>query len=83
MSRFLPVACLERLLTFVARQLEASPHLEFYVTWSTQLLSEHGKFLKGRGAAMGSVFRALQKGLSRHVTDLASLYVSTLLIFRF
>lgn len=39
--RSLPEIYAERTLEFVSRQVNASPHIEFYLNWSTNLLTVH------------------------------------------
>lgn len=41
MARTLPDIYVERLVEFVARQVSASHHVEFYLHWSTTLLTVH------------------------------------------
>ncbi|XP_063970652.1 periodic tryptophan protein 2 homolog [Lytechinus pictus] len=54
----------EKMLSFVAEQLTASPHLEFYVLWAEKLLSIHGSRLKLKNSSSHhAMLTALQKSL--------------------
>jgi periodic tryptophan protein 2 len=52
---------LERLMQFIAKIMEGSPHIEFYLQWCLQLLQTHGLHMdKHRGSFMRA-FRAMHK----------------------
>jgi periodic tryptophan protein 2 len=52
---------LERLMQFIAKIMEGSPHIEFYLQWCLQLLQTHGIHMdKHRGSFMRA-FRAMHK----------------------
>ncbi|ORX46795.1 WD40 repeat-like protein [Hesseltinella vesiculosa] len=72
-ARGLPQKYLDKLLAFIATHLETSPHLEFHLLWVTQLLTAHGRYLKGHRGEYQAVFRGLYKGITRVRDDIASL----------
>ncbi|XP_070546732.1 periodic tryptophan protein 2 homolog [Ptychodera flava] len=72
-SQNLHESYVDRMLGFLATQLETSRHIEFYLQWSVQLLSLHGSPLKSRSGAIMSLLTNLQKSLSRRKDDLAKL----------
>jgi periodic tryptophan protein 2 len=52
---------LERLMQFIAKIMDGSPHIEFYLQWCLQLLQTHGLHMdKHRGSFMRA-FRAMHK----------------------
>lgn len=72
--RDLPKVYLGRLLQFLARQLEHSPHLEFALGWVGETLGVHGRYIKEHNGQFSAELRALQKGidgLGRTVRNLA------------
>lgn len=64
---------LQRLLMFLAKGLEQSPHLEYYLTWTRAVLRAHGTELRQQSSEFLSTFRSLQKALSIHLHDLSKL----------
>ena len=58
---------LERLMQFIAKIMDNSPHIEFYLQWCLQLLQTHGLHMdKHRGSFMRA-FRAMHKTVqTRH-----------------
>lgn len=64
---------LNKLLTFTAKQLEASAHMQFYLTWCKYLLSSHGTYIKSNSRSLMPMLRSLQKNLSRHSGSMSSL----------
>ncbi|MFT7818206.1 periodic tryptophan protein 2 homolog [Arapaima gigas] len=69
----LPDIYVEKLLSFVATELEKSNHLQFYLTWAQRLLTIHGQKLKNRSGAILPTIQALQKSIQRHFDDLSKL----------
>uniref|UniRef100_A0A8C9TWP7 PWP2 small subunit processome component n=1 Tax=Scleropages formosus TaxID=113540 RepID=A0A8C9TWP7_SCLFO len=69
----LPDVYVEKLLSFVATELEKSSHLQFYLTWAQRLLTLHGQKLKNRSGAILPTIQALQKSIQRHFEDLSKL----------
>ena len=63
---------MERVLDFVALQLDKSRHLHFYLLWCQQLLTVHGQKLKQLAGKLLAVLRGLQKSLTRRYEDLAN-----------
>ncbi|KAJ0397462.1 hypothetical protein ATCC90586_000251 [Pythium insidiosum] len=64
---------LQRLLALLAKQLDQSPHLEFYLQWSLALLNTHGTTMRDESAPFLTTLRALQKSIARHLNDLAKI----------
>jgi periodic tryptophan protein 2 len=64
-AKSLPVRYLERLLRFIAEELERSRHLHFHLVWSVALLNEHATYLRDHANRLQPTMRALRKGLSR------------------
>ncbi|KAK3707359.1 U3 snoRNP protein [Vermiconidia calcicola] len=56
---------LERLLRHVAKEADASPHLEFNLLWLEALLRTHGRFLKERQGEFAEVVRLVQRAVGR------------------
>ncbi|KAM4689892.1 LOW QUALITY PROTEIN: periodic tryptophan protein 2 homolog, partial [Rhinophrynus dorsalis] len=69
----LPELYVERLLVFLASQLERSRHLQFYLTWTHQLLLQHGQNMKNRSVPLLPAIHALQKSLQGHFTEVSKL----------
>ncbi|XP_013867463.1 PWP2 small subunit processome component [Austrofundulus limnaeus] len=69
----LPDVYVEKLLGFVAQCLEASSHLQFYMTWAQNLLMLHGQKLKNRSGSILPTLQALQKSIQRHFDNLSKL----------
>lgn len=63
-TRQLPVVYAEALMSFIAKQMEASPHVEFHLVWISSLFQAHGKHLREKSGEHAATFRALQKGLT-------------------
>ncbi|KAI9920873.1 hypothetical protein PsorP6_001750 [Peronosclerospora sorghi] len=68
---------LTRLLQLLAKRIESSPHLEFYLQWSLAVLNTHGQTLydSSSHATYLPTLRSLQKSIARHLQDLAKMYV--------
>lgn len=73
----LPTVYLARLIRFVARATEETPHLEFNLLWIKALLSTHGRFLKDNAGNFGAELRTVHRAIGRIQTDLAAMWVST------
>uniref|UniRef100_A0AAQ6A9M0 Small-subunit processome Utp12 domain-containing protein n=1 Tax=Amphiprion ocellaris TaxID=80972 RepID=A0AAQ6A9M0_AMPOC len=69
----LPDVYVEKLLGFVASCLEKSGHLQFYLTWTQNLLMLHGQKLKNRSGSILPTLQALQKSIQRHFDNLSKL----------
>jgi len=64
-----------RLISLLARRLDKSPHLEYYLTWAVQVLNSHGRFIKASRAELTVPLRQLHKSLTAQqqaVGDLAT-----------
>lgn len=58
---------LERLLQFVAKVMDDSPHIEFYLQWCLQLLETHGMYMDRHRGSFMRAFRAMYKSIqTRH-----------------
>jgi len=58
---------LERLMQFLAKISEESPHIEFYLQWSLQLLQVHGAQMDRHRGSFMRAFRSLHRSIqSRH-----------------
>ena len=60
----LPSVYVDKMLSFVADQVEKSSHIHFYLIWCQKLLILHGPKLKQRSALIMPALRALQKNLT-------------------
>ncbi|XP_077149662.1 periodic tryptophan protein 2 homolog [Ranitomeya variabilis] len=69
----LPEPYVERLLVFLAAQIDRSRHLQFYLIWAHELLMQHGQKLKTRSVSLMPAIHSLQKSIQAHVTDIARL----------
>ncbi|XP_063301836.1 periodic tryptophan protein 2 homolog [Pelobates fuscus] len=69
----LPELYVERLLVFLASQIESSRHLQFYLMWAHQLLMLHGQNLKNRSISLLPAIHSLQKSLQAHFTEISKL----------
>lgn len=58
---------LERLLQFIAKIMDGSPHIEFYLQWCLQLLQTHGLQMDKRRGSFMQAFRSMHKSVqTRH-----------------
>ena len=78
LTRQLPVKYAEALLSFIAKQMEASPHVEFHLVWISALFNAHGRHLRERSGDHAATFRALQKGLTDFQENIVRLWVAAL-----
>ncbi|CAN2387804.1 Dip2/Utp12 Family [Pristimantis euphronides] len=69
----LPELYVERLLVFLASQIENSRHLQFYLIWAHELLMQHGQKLKSRSVSLMPAIHSLQKSIQGHFTDISKL----------
>lgn len=72
-SSSMPPVYLEPVLRHIALGLDTSPHLEFYLDWSSNLLRDHGVLIKNtcsKAGSMQAVLRLLSRNLSRHLEDI-------------
>ena len=63
----------DKLLAFLATQLEKSAHLEFYLIWSQSMLYTHGNRLKQRASSRLAVLCSLEKSLTKKYEDLGKM----------
>lgn len=58
---------LEKLVQFVSKSMENSPHIEFYLQWCLQLLQAHGMHMEKHRGSFMRAFRAMHKTVqTRH-----------------
>ncbi|KAJ3045421.1 hypothetical protein HDV00_010291 [Rhizophlyctis rosea] len=69
--RDIPVKYLERTMGLLVSAVEASPRIEFHLTWVTCLFKFHGKWIRERYVEIGSGVRALQKGVGKMYEDVS------------
>eukprot|EP00743_Colponemidia_sp_Colp-15_P006217 GILK01006687.1.p1 GENE.GILK01006687.1~~GILK01006687.1.p1 ORF type:complete len:888 (+),score=130.49 GILK01006687.1:52-2715(+) len=72
-AQSVPLPFLQRLLSFLASQVEVSVHLDLNMLWCLSLFNHHGRYLKDNSSKCITTFRALQKALTKQHTDLAKL----------
>lgn len=61
----------KRLLALIAKRIDQSPHLEFYLQWSLAILNSHGGHVNEQSSEYITTLRAMQKSLSHQLSDLA------------
>ncbi|EDV24827.1 uncharacterized protein TRIADDRAFT_50274 [Trichoplax adhaerens] len=71
--QYLPLVYVEKILQFVAFELETSRHLEFYLIWSNRLLMHHGTALKQKSGDIMPILISLQKSIKDKKNDLSKL----------
>ncbi|XP_011404778.1 PREDICTED: periodic tryptophan protein 2 homolog [Amphimedon queenslandica] len=64
---------IERLLPVLAERLDASPHIQYYITWSSKLLSLHTETIKQNSTSLASLITDLQKSIIQKQKDLGKL----------
>lgn len=73
----LPINYVELLLVHIAKLLESTVHIEFYMKWIAALLRRHGPVLKthmtGTDRAIASTLRDLQRNVGRHYHNLVKI----------
>ena len=67
----MPPLYLARLLRFIAKATDESPHLEFNLRWIEALLYAHGPYLKDHASSFASELRTVQKSIGRIQLELA------------
>lgn len=63
--RDLPQVYLERLIRFVAKESDQTPHIELNLLWLESILSQHGRLLKEKQGDYAEVVRMVQKSIGR------------------
>lgn len=71
----LPLLYVEKLIPVIAKLLDNSAHLQFYLNWCRAFLSYHGSALKRRSSSIMSSLHDLQRSVVQKQTDLGKLYV--------
>jgi periodic tryptophan protein 2 len=61
----LPVVYLPRLLRFVGKQTEESPHLEFCLLWVQAILNGHGQWVRENRAIVDAELRTVSRAVGR------------------
>ncbi|XP_064636474.1 periodic tryptophan protein 2 homolog [Lineus longissimus] len=69
----IPDVYINKLLSFIASQMESSPHIEFYLTWAQKLLYMHGPKLKQRSQSIMAILRSLLKVITRRYEDIGKI----------
>lgn len=66
----LPDVYVDKLLTFVAGQIESSAHLEFYLIWVRDIAFSHGNRIKLRSNEKHAMLCMLEKAMIKKYEDL-------------
>jgi periodic tryptophan protein 2 len=61
----LPVVYVPRLLRFVGKQTEESPHLEFCLLWVQAILNGHGQWVRENRATVDAELRTVSRAVGR------------------
>ncbi|XP_034301423.2 periodic tryptophan protein 2 homolog [Magallana gigas] len=69
----LPDIYVDKLLVFLATQIENTTHIEFYLLWVNRILMIHGLKLKQRSQRIISCVRTLQKNVNRKYEDIGKI----------
>ncbi|XP_050415096.1 periodic tryptophan protein 2 homolog [Patella vulgata] len=69
----LPNVYIDKLLNFIATQIESSAHIQFYLIWLQCLLMQHGPQLKQRSQSLMATLRSLQKNVTRKYEDISKI----------
>jgi periodic tryptophan protein 2 len=64
---------IDKLMAFIAIQIEKSAHLEFYLTWSQAIMYKHGNRIKQRALSKMSILCNLEKSLTKKFEDLGKM----------
>lgn len=80
-ARSLPAIYADRVLKFVAPNMEGTRHVQFYLLWVQHLLTAHGQHLRQMGAQATPLLLSLQKSLNRRHEDLSKLLVYFFVFF--
>jgi periodic tryptophan protein 2 len=64
---------LEHLIQYLAKILDCSPHLEFYVQWCQELLQSHGAYMENNRGKLMRAFRVMLKSLQSRYDELKNL----------
>jgi len=52
---------LERLMNTIAKVMETSPHVQYYLSWSLEMLKTHGVHMDKQRSSFMRAFRAMHK----------------------
>lgn len=61
---------LERLMNVVAKVMETSPHIQFYLQWCLELLRIHGLYMEKHRSSFMRAFRAMHKTVQTRYDEL-------------
>lgn len=64
---------LERLMNVVAKVMETSPHIQYYLQWCLELLRTHGLYMDKNRVSFMRAFRAMYKIVQSRYDDLKSI----------
>jgi len=68
-----PVSYVQKLLAFISNQIANSPHLEFHLVWCIHISNYHGTYMKDNSTQFMSLFRDLQKNITKQHQDLSKI----------
>ena len=63
----------DKLMAFIATQIEKSAHIEFYLIWSQAIMYKHGNRIKQRAMSKMAVLCNLEKSLTKKFDDLGKM----------
>ena len=69
---------LEQMLQFLARALEGTLHVDFYLSWCREVLTDHGSFIKDHMGSLSVALTALQKAVAVKHKELGKMLVTLL-----
>lgn len=69
----LPTVYIARLIRFVARATEETPHLEFNLLWIKAILSMHGRYLLDNAGGVCAELRLIQRAVDKIQAELATM----------
>jgi periodic tryptophan protein 2 len=64
---------LERLMNVVAKVMETSPHIQYYLQWCLELLRTHGLYMDKHRSSFMRAFRAMHKTVQTRYDELSSI----------
>jgi len=64
---------LERLMNMIAKIMETSPHIQYYLQWCLELLQTHGMYMDKHRASFMRAFRAMHKTVQTRYDELKTI----------
>ncbi|KAG7349834.1 WD40 repeat-containing protein [Nitzschia inconspicua] len=64
---------LERLMNVVAKAMETSPHIQYYLQWCLELLRTHGLYMDKHRSSFMRAFRAMHKTVQTRYDELKTI----------